>query len=353
MSQFVTLSRNDKNFRSFLTGQFSKDQFAQPVRNLSVNTSDEKVTFKLIDKKALSLLGALGQWYSLPRNIYLVFPLVGGISYLVATAGWPDWGLFVSSTLCLQLFMLGLTLYNDYSDYVNGIDRINEYSSQKPLVLGTVRPYQAKQLAQIFLSLSVLCASYCFYHLPSTLFLGFFAFVLGLSLSSTFVSRQYKGVSLVATFLMGGPLLVLGFEYLFYQQMTLAPGLLGAVFGYHALKYDFTKQVREIFYSSKANVTTLSTFFGFERSKVLYSLMSLLHLTVLGLFAWYSQWSGVSMIVVVSLCFEFYINAQFYKASSFLSSSLSHCLSLQKLHYSIESLLFVFLFLSPLWLSLY
>jgi len=336
-----------------LTGKFSKTQFAQPVRNLSVNSFEETVTFKIIEKNSLSLAGALSQWYSLSRNIYLVFPIVGGLSYLAATYGVPDLALFLSSTLCLQFFMLGLTLYNDYSDYVNGIDRINEYSSKKPLVMGLVRPYQARQLAVAFFALSFLTAGYCFFMKPMTLILAGVVFFFGLSLSSTFVSRRYKGVSLIATFLMGGPLLILGFEYLFYDRVTVASALLGGVFGYHALKYDFSKQVRDIYYSSKAKVVTLSTLFGFERSKFLYSLMSVFHLGVLGAFAWESGVSEVAMIFVVSLCFEVYINSMFYNAPSFLSSSISTCLSLQKLHFTIESSLFVFLFLSPIWLSLF
>lgn len=296
---------------------------------------------------------ALFQWYSLSRNIYLVFPIVGGLSYLMGTYGAPNFLLLASSILCLQFFLLGLTLYNDYSDYVSGIDRINEFSSKKPLVLGLVRPYQARQLALGFFAISLAMASYCFYEKPMTLVLALVALLLGLSLSATFISRSFKGVSLIATFLMGGPLLVLGFEYLFFDQMTLASGFLGAVFGYHALKYDFSKQVRDIFYSSKARVVTLSTLFGFERSKLLYSLMSVLHLAVLAAFAWFSQRPDVLMILLVSFCFEVYINSLFYGAASFLSSNISYCLSLQKLHFTIESSLLVFTSLSGLWLSLF
>jgi 1,4-dihydroxy-2-naphthoate octaprenyltransferase len=353
LSQFITVSKSDESFWPLLTGRFSKTEFAQPVRNLSVNSAEETVTFKIIERKSLSLTGALIQWYSLSRNIYLTFPILGGLSFLASQYGVPDMSLFVSSTLCLQLFLLGLTLFNDYSDYVNGIDRINEFSTNKPLIKGLVRPYQARQLAFTFLALAFLAAFYCFWVKPLTLVLAFVALLLGLSLSSTFVSRRYKGVSLIATFMMGGPLLILGFEFLFYDQISLASALLGAVFGYHALKYDFSKQVRDIYYSSKAQVVTLSTLFGFEKSKFLYSLMSFLHICVLGGFTYVSGVPEVATIFVVTLCFEFYINSLFYSAASFLSSNISMCLSLQKLHFTIESCLLVFIFLSPLWLSVF
>ncbi len=336
-----------------LTGRFSATEFAQPVRSLAVNSAEETVTFKIIEKQSLSLMGALSHWYSLARNIYLVFPIIGGLAFLTATYGAPPLDLLLACLLALQFFLLALTLFNDYSDYISGFDRINEYSSGKPLIQGLMRPYQAKQLAAVFFSLSVCFASYCFLIKPASLALAGAALVLGWSLGSGLVGRRFKGVSLIATFLMGGPLLVLGLELLLYGQMTLASALLGGVFGYHALKYDFSKQVRDIYYSSKAKVVTLSTLFGFERSKFLYSLMSLFHISVLIIFALESQIREVSLILIVSLFFEIYINNLFYRAPSFLSSNISHSMSLQKFHYTIESSLFVFVFLSPLWLSLF
>ena len=48
MNQFVTISKNDKQFWPMLTGRFSKTHFAQPVKNLYVNSDDETVTLSLI-----------------------------------------------------------------------------------------------------------------------------------------------------------------------------------------------------------------------------------------------------------------------------------------------------------------
>ena len=353
MSQFVTINKSDDQFWDTMTGRFSKTQFAQPVRNLNVNSIDETVTFKIIDKHSLSLVGALIRWYSFTRNIYLLFPILGGLSYMMMIHGPASLSLVVSSFFSLQFFLLALTLYNDFSDYVNGVDRINEYSSKKPLIQGWVRPYQAKQLAQLFLGLAFASGLYCFVAKPLTLVLALAAMLIGFSLSATLISRKYKGISLVGTFLLGGPLLVLGYEYLLYGKITNGSILLGIVFGYHALKYDFSKQVRDIYYSSKAKVVTLSNFFGFERSKFIYSFMSFCHLLALGTFAWTVGESELILILIVSVCFEFYINSRLYGASSFLSSNISDCLSLQKFHYCIEMGLIVYVFLRPQWLSLF
>lgn len=351
MTEFITISKSDDQFWPLLDGKFSKTHFAQPVRNLYVNSVDEMITFKIIEKDSLSLLGALRQWYSLARNIYLLFPIVGGVAFICSVHGMPSFPILFSSILSLQFFLMALTLYNDYSDYVNGIDRVNEYSSQKPLIQGLIRPFQARQLAIVFLFLSFLLAIYCFVYQPFSLVFAAIALAIGMTLTSRYVSRQFKGVSIFATFILGGPLLVLGYEFLLFDAMTVASALLGFVFGFHALKYDFCKQVRDIYYNSKAKVQTISTFFGFEKSKILYIVLSIAHVGILTLLAWQLRQKELFLLVVVAICFNAYLVNIFYRAQSFLSSNISECLSLQKLHYTIECSLMVVTFLSPLWLS--
>ncbi len=351
MSEFVTLSRKNKQFWPTLTGRFSKTHFAQPVRSLNINCSDETVTFKIIKKKSLSLFGALRQWYSLPRNIYLAFPVFGGLSFLFYRYGWASHKLVLFSFLSLESFFMALTLYNDYSDYVNGVDRVNEYNTGKPLLHGFIRPYQACHLAAVFLFLSFLFGSYCFFKKPLIMVLVLWVLVVGFTMTSMAVNRRHKGFNLFNTFWMTGPLLILGYEFLLYNRLSLASALLGGVFGYHALKYDFCKQVRDIYYNSRARIITLSTLVGFERSKSVYSFLSLGHLLFLGLFAFMMMQKEIILLIVISLCFEVYINHRLYRATSFLSSHISDCLSLQKLHYIIESSLLVFIFMSPTWLS--
>lgn len=352
MSQLITISRDDKQFWPMLTGRFSKTHFAQPVKNLYVNSADETVTFKIIEKNSLSLTGALAQWYSLARNIYLIFPILGGISYLTATYGVGELDLIISSVLGLQTFLMSLTLYNDYSDYINGVDRVNDYSSKKPLIQGLVRPYQAQQLAVVLLGASVLFSLYCFIQRPMTLVFALLALGIGFFFSSPIINKKYKGLSVVMTFILAGPLLVTGYEYLLFEQFSWASVTLGFVFGLHALKYDFCKQVRDIYYSSKAHVYTVSNYVGFERSKWIYTLLSITHLVALSFFAYTVDRLDLYALVVVGICFEAYINHLFIGAHSFLSSNIGYCLGLQKLHYTMENCLLVFFFLSPLWLSL-
>ena len=353
LSEFITLSRKNKQFRLFLTGRFSKTHFAQPIRNLNVNCSDEVVTFKIIERKSPSLLGALKQWFSLSRNIYLTFPVIVGLSFLFYRYGGGAYELILFSFLSLEFFFMALVLYNDYSDYVNGVDRVNEHNFDKPLVHGLIRPYQAYHLSVIFLFFSFLFGSYCFFRKPLIVVLVLWVLFVGFTFTSMAFNRRYKGFNLFNTFWMTGPLLILGYEFLLYDRFSLASALLGGILGYHALKYDFCRQVRDIYYNSKARITTLSTLLGFETSKFVYSFLSLGHILILIFFAFITVQREIVLLIVVSLCFEIYINHRLYKATSFLSSRISDCLSLQKLHYTVESSLFVFIFLSPLWLSLF
>ena len=353
MSRFITLSKNDPDFHSFLSGQFSSSEFAIPIRNLNVNSASESVTFKIIAMNESSLVKAFFHWYSLAKNIYLIFPILGGLSFLTFYHGDADPILVLLSAIALHFFLLSMTLRNDYYDYVNGFDRINEYELKKPLLMGLIRPYQAKRWSLFLFGLSVIFGSYCFFRQPWALAFALVGLLLSFGIGSNYTSRSYKGLSLVATFLMGGPLLVLGYEYLLYQTLSLPSLLLGGMFGYHALKYDFARQVRNIYFSSKANLITLSALFGFERSKPLYSLMSLLHLALLGGLILVTGKQELGLIFVVALFFEAYINKTLYSAESFLSSNIANCMSLQKLHYSLECSLLVFVFLGPQWLSLF
>ena len=351
MSSFVTVSRKDNEFWSLLTGRFSKTHFAKPVKNLYVNSSEETVTFKIVEREQLSLWKSLYQWYSLARNIYLLFPILGGVSFLSYQYGKVPLDILCFSGLSLQSFLMAITLFNDYHDYIHGVDRVSENSSKKPLVQGLIRPYQAHQLAYVFLGVSSLLAGYCFVYNPMSLIFAAVAFVIASLTALPIVSKKYKGLSSFMSFTLAGPLLVLGYEYLFFQTLSLNSTLLGFVFGLHALKYDFCKQVQNIFYSSKAQLVTVSGFLGFERSKYLYSFLSLSHIALLTLFVSFSGQMNMSILIIVALGFEFYINRLFLRASSFLSSDLENCIGLQKLHYCIEGSLIMFISLSPLWLS--
>ena len=353
MTEFITLSRKNKRFWLVLTGRFSKTHFAQPIRNLNVNSSNETVTFKIVERNSTSLPGALKQWYSLPRNIYLTFPVIVGLSFLFYRYGGASYELIFFSVISLEFFFMALILYNDYSDYVNGIDRVNEYNVGKPLVHGFIRPYQAYHLAVIFFFFSFLFGSYCFLKKPLIVILVLWVLIVGFAFTSRSFNRRYKGLNLFNTFWMTGPLLVLGYEFLLYDRFSLTSAFLGGIFGYHALKYDFCRQIRDIYYNSRARITTLPNLLGFERSKFFYSFLSFGHILILVFFAFMISQREIILLIVVSLCFEIYVNQCLYRANSFLSSQINDCLSLQKLHYTIESGLLVFIFLSPLWLSLF
>ena len=281
--------------------------------------------------------------------MYLTFPILGALALLVARFGPLRWDLVVVAVLSLEFFLMALTLYSDYHDYVNGIDRINEHNLTKPLVLGLMRPFQALQLAKVFLTFSFLSALYLFAQQPLVIVFAGVAFGLTYLFASSVFGQRFKGLSSIMSFFLSGPLLVLGLEFLLFKELSLISGVIGFVFGLHAFKYGYVKQIRDIFYNSKAKIRTLSTTVGFEKSKALYGLFTMIHLASLSLFViLYGKpifWS----LVIVSLSFEFYINRLLHNAASFLSSNVTQCLDLQKLHFTIEIFVMIFLLLQSLW----
>ena len=353
MNPLVTVSKTDQDFGPLLDGSFSRTHYAQPIKNLYVSSSDETVTFKIIEKAKPTLWQALCQWYSLARNIYLVFPILGGVSLLTYQYGIASWGIILFSVASLQMFLMSLTLYNDYVDYIRGLDRLNENNRHKPIIQGLIRPYQARQLSFVFLIISLVFAVACFVYRPGTLMFAGMAFLLGGLLLSPVIHKQYKGISIFAIFILAGPLLVLGYEYLLFGRLSWNSVILGFIFGGHAVKYDFCKQIRDIYYNSKANVVTAPTLLGFEKSKFFYLLLSISHVLTLAFFAYRMNVQGLYALVFVAVPLEVYINYLLLSSPSFLSSNVRICLSLQKLHFTIENCLIMFFLLSSVWLSLF
>gem|GEM_PF-2174376 len=349
MAEFVTVSRKDQQFLPLLLGTFSKEKFAKPVKTLYVKSPQEQVTFKIQEKTQTSLVKALASWYSLSRNIYLIFPFVGGLALMISLNGPANWDLVLIAALSLEAFLMALTLYSDYHDYVNGIDRINEHNFKKPLLKGLIRPFQALFLAKIFLTVSLLVASYLFYVQPLTLAFAGAAFSLTFIFSSSILGKKLKGLTSFLLFFLAGPLLIYGLEFLLYQKISLELIFISFTYGLHAFKYDYCKQLRDIFYNSKAKIVTVSTAFGFERSKLLYSLASFVHLSALVGLVLAVDRPEFLVLAIVTVAFEVYNNRLLYMASSFLSSKVGQCLDLQKLHFFIETSLLVFLSQMPLW----
>ena len=125
--------------------------------------------------------------------------------------------------------------------------------------------------------------------------------------------------------------------------------LVGFLYGFHAFKYDFTKQMRDLFYNSKAKIKNLSTSIGFEKSKAFYSGLSLFHLAILGVLIVQFQNPQFFVLLILAFLFEIYINRLIFGAASFLSSNMRQAMGLQKLHFCVETFIAIFLFLSPLW----
>lgn len=351
VQEFITISKSDPQFRTYLEGDFSQTQYAQPVQSLFVTQPQEQVTFKLISQPSFSWPIALSSWYSLERNFFLFFPILVSMSYLYHEKLEMDLSLMVSSILGLQFFLLALTLYNDYHDYIYGFDRVNENNHRKPLVMGFIRAYQARQLALVFFVLAIAVSSWCFWMKPLTLVFAFLASCAGLTLVIGQKWQFLRSWSLLATFLMVGPLLVVGFEFLFYDTVSTESIMLGLLLGLHALKYDYLKQMREIYYSTKVHISTFANRLGFEKSKRFYLLLSLAQIVVLVFWVRELGFGLLALLIPVTVIFEIFINRWVQTAPSFLSSQMTYAQSLHKLQFFSECGLMTFIFLSPIWLA--
>lgn len=329
--EYVTVHRSDPEFFPLLVGSFSEEKFAKPVRTFGLKTEREKVTFQILPKQKLRLGRALFSWLSLPRQVYFFAPLLTLACFLLTSEPGLSVLHLLATVFGLLCFVISLTLYSDYNDYVMGVDRVNENNFSRPLLVGEIRPYQALLLAKAFLGLALLCALAMAVYRPLTILFSLLAFAISFIVFSGFQNQKMKSQSGWAHFLLSGPLLSLGLQYVFLQKITGEYCLLGCILGLYGYKADFCKNMRDIFFNGQARVLHLTNRLGFDRSKLFYSLLSFLQMGLWSLLLFYFSPQFVVPVLLLVLIFEIYVNNRIYYAPSFLSSRIAQALEIQRL----------------------
>jgi len=339
--EYITVNRSDPEFLPLLVGEFSEEKFAKPIRTFGLKTEREKVTFQILPKKKLRLGKALFSWLSLPRQVYFVAPIASTIAFLSfqgVSLSFRDVGLTICGLVC---FVLSLTLYSDYNDYVMGVDRGNENNFNRPLLVGEIRPFQALLLAKVFLGLAVISGLWMAILRPYVMLFAGIAFAISFFVFSGFKNQKMKSLSGLAYFFLSGPLLVLGLQYLFARELSFPFLLLGGLYGLCGLKADFCKNMRDIFFNGQAKVRHLTNRLGFDKAKVFYSFLSMLQFSFWALLLNFVNPSIVFPVLFLTLVFEIYINNLILKAPSFLSSRMTQALEVQRLQILAESGVFI------------
>ncbi len=279
MERFITLSRQDPAFVSYLDGTFSRTHRALPIRSMNVETAGEEVTFELAPLSEIRRPGTFRLIWTLMRPWSLVFSL--GPMLVTWLYGWGhgagfDAALVLSALFAVLVFHSGLNVLDDYFDHRGGRDRLNPRGGSRAIQNGWVRARTLRDAGLALLALAAIGGLPVLLAKPGLSFgIALVALVSGLGFSSRLVRLKSRGLGEVTTFLLAGPLLTLGFSWAtsdvvaqpVQESVIWAYALLGCAFGFAAVTYYHLKNIENIMIDSQINARTLAVRLGFDAAK--------------------------------------------------------------------------------------
>lgn len=327
-TEFVTVSRSDREFQSLLMGTFDLERRAIPVGSFNVNSTKERVTFQIVPLSEVSSPKPFWVWFLACRPEAFTFFLMPFLvvtlpSLAIAASG----KIFELGALFVALLSLhcAFFLWNDYSDYVSGVDRLRPIGGSQVLRKGWLTAKQMRRAAHLLLVFS--CALGFFVILNTNLLSLPFAFI-GVFVGFSYSHRRRWVKQLlgkdILIFLCFGPLLLAGLSLVINNEFSLSQLALSGTLGLLALIVLQVSQLENLMYDSLAGVENWMTALGFDRSKKALSFEVILAF-VLGSWVLFEQSESMmkSGIAVATWgCVLFYLLMRVVRASSPFSSSL-------------------------------
>lgn len=348
-ARFVTLLRSEADFISYMNGTFSKTHIAIPVNSYSVNSSRERVTFRIEPFGANGLPSRLKVLLKAGRIHFLTLglgPLIVVWSYLRHLGVTLDLSYAASACLALLFFHLAVFFLNDYADHLSGKDRTGVRGSQGILQLGWMRPVQLRRWGLVALGLGVLCGLPALRSNPVSLgLLG--AFGVAATLTYSWASPELKrfGIGELLRFLCLGPFLTFGYGMAISGEAHGTLLALGVFFGLSANLIFQLRQIEGLYRGAGEYFSTWIGFLGFDRGKkFLLFLVSSMALLILGTLYFYlanTPWAILLLAPIIVLASLFY---HLKKARSPLSSDLNQLWYLGCLLHFVLSLAFLGLY---------
>ncbi|MFZ8788929.1 MAG: 1,4-dihydroxy-2-naphthoate octaprenyltransferase [Acidilobaceae archaeon] len=207
------------------------------------------------------------------------FTMIAGVVISAITLAFY-YGYPVDITLAL-LALVGAVLlqafvnwFNDYGDYVMGVDRVGVGTTiYRPhlLVEGALGTRQILVLSFSSAAISIAIGLYiAFNGRPLVIPIGVAGFLLGLLYSIPRVGFKYNALGELAVFLAFGPLMFLGSFYAATGLLDLRALIASAPLGMLITAVLLANNIRDIETDSRSGIKTLATTLGLKRSTVVY-----------------------------------------------------------------------------------
>jgi 1,4-dihydroxy-2-naphthoate octaprenyltransferase len=206
-----------------------------------------------VSKEEWQKLDVISKWLIATRAVVLVMTFLSGAvaGILAAQAGKFNFGYWLLLTVGLILAHATNNLFNDYTDYVRGVDKDNYYRSQygpQPLVHGLWNKQQLLTYAAVTGLIALLCGGAMVW-----LRGGYTLLLLGLGVFFVLFYTwplKYFALGEISVLLVWGPLMIGGGYYVItgtwswnavIASLPYALGVTGVIFGKHIDKYEIDK----------------------------------------------------------------------------------------------------------------
>jgi 1,4-dihydroxy-2-naphthoate octaprenyltransferase len=270
MSEFITVERSHPQFKDYLSGEFSSEYRALPVRSLNIDRASEKVTFQIVkvgdlDKPSLPLV--LAQIFRLDLLTLTLTPAATVAALLANQLTEPH---LIFLTLLSLAFLHGAAFSrNDFVDHMRGIDRLNEKGGSRVIQKGWLRAITVQRLYWGLLVIATLLAAPVLTRMPELIFLAIAVAGLGvLGYSKLRWGSGHWMFGDLAVFLCLGPMLALGMSWVVAREVSGFMTWVGVYFGLLSLAYLEIRHTISNVVDDEAGLATLPVRWGFDRAKL-------------------------------------------------------------------------------------
>ena len=269
--EYITLTKGDPEFESYLLGTFSNDRRALPVETFEGHNSGERVTFKVVPVDQLDVPA----WW----QVYLkscrpdLAPLTLGpsvaawLNHYASLSQWTQWPSWLA---LIGIFFLHTAafLYNDFQDHIRGVDRLNRNRGSQVIQKGWVTAAALRRWAWVNAGLALAFGLPAFFNAPVELFVLCVLAALALTVISQNWGRRW-GLCDLAMLLLFGPLLTCGIALASFARYNMADILLGLALGSLTLWVFHVRQFGFLFRSKPETFRTFLAFLPYDRARLM------------------------------------------------------------------------------------
>lgn len=267
--EYLTLTRNDSEFESYLLGTFAKDRRAIPVE--TYEGSVERVTFRIVpvDKLGVPL------WW----KVYFKScrPELASLTLGPAASAWlnhyspnAQWTRWPSWFALLGIFFLHTAafLYNDFQGHVQGVDRINRQRGSQVIQKGWVTAAAVRRWAWVNAALALLFGLPAFLNAPLELAAVCIFAGTALAVISQSWGKRW-GLCDLALLALFGPLLTCGIALASFAQFNQGDIWLGLAYGLLTVWVFHVRQFGSMFRSKPESFRTFLAYRTFDFARLL------------------------------------------------------------------------------------